>query len=285
MADVITANTQLGATKQDLIASLVQKELAFKAVLTGAVTDVSVYAAPGSKSISFPKLTSFTATARTEGTLGEAVALTASVDQLLLNDNAYVSWIIDSITSIQANIPAQIVSAQRAAAAMSRYVDNALIVAIRAAAASFINVGADADVTYANLLNLVLKIEEADGDLGQSVFLVSPKQKSVLLGLNEFKSSEYYGAPNALKGQIGMILGVPVVAHNGLAQKEVFLMEKSSMAIGFQKSAAYGEQDEIQYGVGSKRAAVEQLFGVKAMQTGLKGAAAGKSPLIVGLND
>ena len=45
------------------------------------------------------------------------------------------------------------------------------------------------------------------------------------------------------------------------------------------------EQPANEYGVGAVRVAMDQLFGVKAMQTGLKGAAAGKSPLIIGLND
>jgi N4-gp56 family major capsid protein len=285
MADVIMGNTELGSTKQELIASLVQKELAFQAVLAGSVaTDVSVYAQPGMKSIDFPKLTSFTVVNRTEGVAGEAAALTSSNDTLLLDKNAYVSWLIDAMTAIQSNIPAQMESAKRAAAAMARYVDAQLIAEMRSAASFFVNTGSDVDVAYANLLALVLKLEEADANMADARFIVSPKQKSVLLGLNEFKSNDFY-AQNVLKGQIGMILGIPVIVHNGLAQKELFLVEKSGLAIGFQKNAAYGEESDIKYGVGAVRAAVDQLFGVKAMQLAQKGAASGKSPLIVGLND
>lgn len=285
MADVIMGNTELGSTKQALIASLVQKELAFKAVLTGAVSDVSVYAQPGMKSIDFPKLSSFTVTNRTEGVAGEATALTSANDTLLLDKNAYVSWIIDSVTALQSNIPAQMESAKRAAASLSRFVDSAIIAEMRTAASFFSNVGADADATYADLLEMVLKLEEADADMAQACFVVSPKQKSVLMGLNEFKSSDYFAPQNVMRGQIGMILGVPVITHNGLAQKETFLFEKSALCVGFQQNAAYGEESEIKYGVGAVRAAVQQLFGVKALQLGQKGAASGKSPLIIGLND
>ena len=45
----VTGNTQLGATKQELIAALVQKELKFQAKLVGTVTDVSPFAVKGSK--------------------------------------------------------------------------------------------------------------------------------------------------------------------------------------------------------------------------------------------
>jgi hypothetical protein len=41
------------------------------------------------------------------------------------------------------------------------------------------------------------------------------------------------------------------------------------------------EQAAIEYGTAAKKVAIDQLFGVKALQTGELGAAAGKSPLIV----
>lgn len=285
MADVITGNTELGVTKNTLIASVVQKELAFQAKLLSFVTDVSLFAVDGAKQINFPKLTSFTVTNRAEGVAGEATALTATTDSLLLDQNAYVSWILDAMTIKQANIPAQIEFARRAASAQGRYVDSQIIAKIRSIAASFENVGADVAVTYANVLNMVEKIELADGNTGDCVFLVSPTQKKNIMSLDEFKRADVYGQATIPNGVVGEILGVPVVIHNGLASKELFLMEKSALAVGFQKGAQYGEQDEIEYGVGAKRAAVDQLFGVAGMQLALKGAAAGKSPLVVGLND
>jgi hypothetical protein len=127
MSDLITANTELGSTKESLIASVVQKELAFQAKLTPFFTDLSSLATPGYDRISVPKLSSFTVIDRTEGVYGDASQLTASVDTMLLDKNAYVSWIIDSMTAVQSNIPAQLEFAKRAAAAQARYVDSAII--------------------------------------------------------------------------------------------------------------------------------------------------------------
>ena len=104
MADTVAGNTELGATKQDLIAALVQRELQFKAKLLPYFTDVSAYCIPGSKSISFPKLTSFTVVDRAEAAAGDATALTATVDQLSLDNNAYIAYIIDSMTKKQSSI-------------------------------------------------------------------------------------------------------------------------------------------------------------------------------------
>jgi hypothetical protein len=285
MADLITGNTEIGGTKQALIAAMVQKELAFKAKLTPFFTDLSSLANPGSVSIAIPKLSSFTVVDRAEGVYGDASQLTSSNDVLTLNENAYVSWIIDSVTAIQANIPAQLEFARRAASAQARYVDSALIAEMRTVCSSFLNVGADVDVTYANILAMVKYLEEKDAAMEDSVWICSPQQKSALFSLAEFKNQYQFGQATLPNGVIGTILGTPVVMHNGLVGKELFLAEKSGLAYAFQKNASYGEQDEIGYGVGAKKAAIDQLFGVKGMQLAQKGAAAGKSPLIIGLND
>lgn len=285
MADVITGNTELGTTKQDLIASIVQRELAERAKLTPFFTDLSSLVGPGMQSISVPKLTSFTVADRAEGVAGEISALTSSVDKLDLNQNLYVSWLIDSMTATQSNIPAQLEFAKRAAAAQARYVDTLIINELANVAFSFLNVGADADVTYANVLTMVKELEENDAMMEDCVWLVSPSQKQAIFNLAEFKNQYQFGQAVLPTGVIGTILGIPVVLHSGLASKQLFLAEKSGVAYAFQKSASYAEQDELAYGVGAKRAAIDQLVGVKGMQLGQKGAAAGKSPLVIGLND
>ena len=286
MADAYMANTELGATKAVLISSLVQRELAFNAMLRGTITDVSSFAVKGAKQLSFPKLTSFSVNNRAEGTLGETTAVTASVDTMDLNINAYVSYAIDAMTAAQATIDSQMASLKLASAAMGRYVDEQIIAKLASTAASFINVGAEVDVTYANLLAMRKAILKADGILANTVILCSPAQEAVIMGLTEFKSADVYGGPAIIpNGVVGKILGMPVYVHNGLADKQLFMYEKSALAIGFQKEAAYGEESFLQLGVGAKRIAVDQLFGLVGQQLALKGAAAGKSPLIIGLND
>jgi hypothetical protein len=286
MADAYMANTELGATKAVLISSLVQRELAFNAMLRGTVTDVSNFAVPGVKQISFPKLTSFSVSERTEGALGETTAITASVDTMNLDINAYVSYAIDAFTARQSSIDGQMQSLKLAAASMGRYVDEKIIAKLASSAASFINVGADVDVTYANLVAMRKTLLKADALLANCQIVCSPAQEAVIMQLTEFKDASVYGA-NAVvpNGVVGKILGMPVYVHNGLADKQLFMYEKSAIAIGFQKEAEYGEESFLQLGVGAKRIAVDQYFGLVGQQLALKGAAAGKSPLIVGLND
>jgi len=283
MADVITGG--LANTKQALISSLVQKELAFNAVLKNTIMDVSPFAVPGALSVSFPKLTSFTVVNRTEGSQGDATALTSSLDTMLFDFKAYVAYIIDAVTKKQANIDVEMEYAKFAAAAHGRYVDQQIILALAGATSSFINVGADADVSYADLLEMRKNLMKADAVMSNCVIVASPAQEAVLFSLDEFKRADVYGQGNIPTGVIGSILGMPIYVHNGLSDKELYMYEKSALAIGFQSAPSMSAQGANEYGVGSERVAIDQLFGVKALQTGLKGAAAGKSPLIQGLND
>lgn len=286
MSDAYMGNTELGATKAVLISALVQRELAFNAILKNTITDVSNFAVPGVKQISFPKLTSFSVANRSEGVLGETTALTSSVDNLDLNFSAYVSWGIDAFTAKQSTIDSQMQAISFASRAQARYVDTQIITKLAAVAASFINTGSDVDVTYANLLAMRKAILKADGNLADCVIIASPAQEAVLMGLSEFKDAAAYGA-NAVvpNGVIGKILGIPCIVHNGLTDKQLFLYEKSALVIGFQKQAEYGEQSFLELGVGAKKCAIDQYFGIAGQQLALKGAASGKSPLVVGLND
>lgn len=289
MADVITG-TQLVTSKADLISSVVQKELAFNSMLVPTIEDVSKFAVKGAKTISFPKLTSFTVVNRAEGVAGDASALTSSVDQLALSTNAFVAWILDSFTLAQISFEAKLEFAKRAAQAQSRFVDTSIITKLASIAFEFLNVGADVDATYANMVAMDQRLREKNADPSMISIIASPKQHGVLMGLDEFKRADVYGSANIPKGTVGFIMGHPVYIHNNLAQKQLFMYEKGACAIGFQKGASYGEESALAYGVGAMKQAVDQIFGLSGLQLGVDsgiGTAVGatKTGLCIGLND
>jgi len=278
MADVITGNTQLVATKNDLITSLVQKELKFRAKLLASVTDLSSYAGKGMKSISFPKLSSFTVENRASAVPGTIQALSATTDKLDLNLNAYVSWLIDSSDEIQSSMDVQIENALRAASAHGRYVDEQIIAVLEAGAG--LDVGA-APLTADLILDAREQLLKSFADPAACVMLIGPDQEKAMLKIAEFVRADFYGSSNIPSGQIGTVYGMPVMVHQGVAANKGYWYAKDAVGIAFQKAPALAEQPEIAYGTAAKRVAIDQLFGVKALQTGELGAAAGKSPLIV----
>jgi hypothetical protein len=106
-----------------------------------------------------------------------------------------------------------------------------------------------------------------------------------MLGIPDFVRSDAYGSSNIPNGVIGRLYGVPVILSNLIKAQQAFLYERSGCAIGWQRGAQMDKQSANEYGVGSERHAMDQLFGTKGMQLGEGTAAAGKSPLVVKLTD
>lgn len=258
----VTGNTQLGATKQDLIAAVVQKELKFNAILSAYVTDVSQFAVKGAKSVSFPKLASFTVQNRASATAGNIQTLVSATDKLDLDVNAYVSWLIDASDEIQSTLAAKLEFAARAAAAHGRYVDASIITEVKDNA-GFV---ASALTLRDKILETRAWLKRNEGMLEQSVFLVAPEMESALLKVDEFSKADVFGQSVIPTGVIGRIYGMPVVTHSGLADDESFIFEKTGLALAFQAAPNYASQPAIEYGTQSVREAMDQLFGVKALQ-------------------
>lgn len=278
MADLITGNTQLAPTKADLITALVQKELQFKTMLAPTVLDVSNFAVKGAKSIAFPKYSSFTVVNRASAAAGDASQLTALTDVLSLNFNAYVAYIIDSFDEVQSSVENQLLFAQRAIAAQARYVDTQIMTALLAAAG--LDVGA-APITRDFILAMMDYIEGNDGNLAQTTLVIPPAQRSEMLKIADFSQAQVYGGAVIPSGVIGQVYGIPVKVFNGMTSTSAVMYDKEGLAIGFQKAPAMSEQGANEYGTGAVRVAVDQLFGVRALQTGEKGTTVNvTSPLI-----
>ncbi len=273
----ITGNTQLGPTKQDLIAAAVQRELKHNTKLLPFVTDVSQFAVKGAKSISFPKLSSFTVENRASATAGTVQHLTAAVDKLDLNFNAYVSWLIDASDEAQSTIDAKLAFAERAAASHGRYVDAQIVAQIRAGA-GFV---ASAVSLRDKILEARAFLKRNQAVLQNTVILAAPEMEAELLQVEEFSKADVYGSAVIPSGVLGRIYGAPVLVHEELAADEIFMFENTGVAIGMQKAPNYASQAAIEYGTASVLEAMDQLFGVKALQIDQgTGTLLGKSGLI-----
>lgn len=273
MADLIHGNTQTGATKQDLIAAAVQKELAFQAMLLSLVTDVSKFAVKGAKSISFPKLSNFTATNRSSGAAGDASVVVSSVDKLDLDQSPYLAWIVDSNDEIQSTLEWQLELAIKAANAQGRFVDTHIISKLEAHGDAITATG---DITRDIVLDMREQLISQFADKNALALVVSVDQEKAMLKIDEFTRAEIYGSAVIPSGMIGKVYGVPVYVHNGLGAQTYYMFEKSGLAVGFQKAPSMSEQSANEYGTGAKRTAMDQLFGAKGMQLN-----AGVSALIV----
>lgn len=260
MSDVIHGNTQLSATKQDLITALVQKELKQAAILFPLFTDVSNFAVKGAKSISFPSVGSFTVTERASGAAGDASVVSTTAAKLDLNIPAYIAYIIDSNDAVQTTLEFESVAAQRAGAAHGRYVDTKILAAL--------NSNAGFSLTPATIKDLVLDCRERivgnHGVLQDAVLVIGTDLEKEMLKQDDFVSADKYGSSAIPSGVMGRIYGLNVVVHTGVDALTAFCAAKESLVVGFQLAPNMSSQGANQYGSGAQRVAVDQLFGVAA---------------------
>lgn len=269
--------------KQDLIASIVQRELEFQAKLLPTVTDFSQFAIPGVRSVSIPKLTSFTVNDRAFGASDTEQVLTDSVDQLLLDKNKIVSWIIDQKDQAQVTINAEAEYARRAASAHGRTIDTELVGVIEAAGRVDWGDGvATGDITRDFVLEMQEAAYDAEANLEDLVLVVSNDQHRALLQITEFTEQQVYGmSPTPImSGQIGSLYGMPVIRRSGLGAQTYYMYERGGVGFAMQVGPQMDSEKDIQYGTQAMRYAMDALYGVKAMRLNEKGAGATESALI-----
>lgn len=268
----VVGNTELLATKQDLIASEVQKEIQFRAKLAPLFMDVSRFAVKGAKSISFPKLTSFTANDRASAVAGVPQVLTSSVDQLDLTHKPYVSWIVDSNDEVQSTLQFQLEAARRSASAHGRRLDSEILTELETVGIATTTIGA---ISYAITLEMRDAYLDNEGDMDEAAWIVSGDSETALMNIDEFKRQDVYGPNGVIRsGVIGTMFGAPVVRHNGLGANTFYLAGKMGLAYGFQRSPQIDSEKDIDYGTGAIKYAMDALFGVQGMLLG-EGSAAG----------
>ena len=278
----VTGNTQLTATKQDLIAAMVQKELKFGAKLLGAISDVSAFAVKGAKSIAFPNADSFTVENRSSATVGTIQNLTMTAEKLDLNYRAYVSWLVDSTDEYQSNVDVQAEYVKRAGSAHSRNIDDQILTILDASSGYQQLAGID-QTKILNARKWLLKNQAMTTDV---TIVVNPDDEALMLAIPDFVRADAYGNSNIPSGVIGRIYGMNVMVHTKPSLAKSFIFDKAAVAFGLQKAPQYDEQKDIRYGTGSMLVAIDQLYGTKALQLGngldFAGAALGAaaSPLI-----
>jgi len=278
----VISNTQIAPTKMDLIIAVAQRELKASAQLAGFFSDKSQFATKGNKSVSFPKLTSFTAADRASGVAGAEQVVTSSVDQLLLNKNKQVLWVIDPADEIQSTLNWELETVKLAASAHGRMFDRDLV---DAAMVARTEVSVSGLITRDLILEMVEYLSKNFARKDQIALFISPAQKTAMLKISEFTQAQIFGNSVIPSGTIGQVYGVPVIEAPILTDAEFFMADKDGLAYALQKAPAYDEQKAIEYGAGAMKRTLDQLYGVKALQIAAGTAAAGKSGLIIGYND
>lgn len=273
MADVITGNTELSATKQDLVAAMVQTTLREQAVVQARVMDVSRFAVPGAQSIKFPFRSSrFSVQKRSSSQKGSAQAIVYGGDKLDLDQNAYISWIIERFDDIQSQIAAEEDALSEAAAEHALQVDSDVVDAMVAGAAAANDVTFATAIDRDDILDMRLKLREQNVPIQRPedlTLLLAPQEERDMLDIADFTSADRFGSNQPIQnGQIGRVFGMPVLVSTEISSNVSLLFHREALALGFQARPSFDEQKAVEYGAGSMRQALDQLYGWKVLQSG-----------------
>jgi hypothetical protein len=275
-------------TKQDIIGALVQRELLESASLVPFLTNLSGLAGKGAKSISIPKLSSFTVQNRAFGAAAtKNAALTDSVDEILLDKNKIVLFGFDQHDEMQSTINYLTAAIQRAARAHGRQVNEDIIDMWEDVAGLSVNGASPDDITANDILEMREFLMSNFADMSSARLVIAADQEKEMLKLAEFSRYEYRGVGPApvITGQIGSVYGVPVVINQQVGAQQAFMVAPEGAGIAFQMAPRVSQQDDLTFGTGGKLVAIDQLYGVGGLQIGEGSAAATKSPLIAMLRD
>lgn len=282
------AANNLVNTKAELIGSLVQRELINSASLMRFCTDLSRLATKGYNSISIPKLTNFTVQDRAFGAAAtENAPLTDSKDTINLDKNKIVLFSYDSHDEYQSSIEYMISGVERASTAHGRDMNSEIVAMWENVAGLNVLAGVPADVSIDNILDMREFMLKNDADMGTVSINCAPDMEKAMLKLPEFSRYDYRGngASPLVNGMIGTVYGISVYVNNAVKDGQFFMTAIEGSAVAFQKAPAVGESDDVSFGTGGKKVAVDATWGLGALQVGEGLAAAGKSPLVCKLID
>jgi hypothetical protein len=258
----IISNTETAAVKQAAIAELVQRELKFSSKLLQTVTDVSVFAKPGDKSVSFPKAGSLTVVNRAPGVQGVSEAVTFTTETLNYDYRAHVQWTIEDMDAYQSkpDIKAELI--KRATAAHGRQIDTNILAKLD------LNSGHQvAGAISSSKITEGIQFLDQNFAMDQDRYLVLPALgRKQILDIADFVRADSFGNSNIPNGVVGTIFGVNVIIQAGATK--AFMYSKEAINWAFQKGAQYGEQADITLGNGSFIAVMDQLYGSLSSRLG-----------------
>lgn len=255
------------ATEQDTISALVQVKLMKNSVIAQSLYDVSDQAEPGSKSITFYRRAgAFTVEKLTGSTEGTEQTVSYSPDQLDLDQEAHIQWVIKKFDTIRNKIQVLNNALEDATEAHADSLDSDCVTEMV--------VGIDAlnDLTGAftqdKVVDMITRANKSRMPRRNRVFAFGNDAEGVLKKIDGFIDASKSNMDIARNGQIGILYGTPVLMSDALADAEGFLYHPQCCALGFGARPAVEDQKAITFGTGSRRWVMDQLYGVKALNAG-----------------
>ncbi|MCA9485964.1 MAG: hypothetical protein KC506_03920 [Nanoarchaeota archaeon] len=259
--------TSAANTGQASISSMVQLKLRQNAVLAGLFSDKTQFANPGDTSVSFPRRTNSFSVQKLSGAVkGDDQESIFALDTLPLDQEAHIQWVIKKFDQQRAKVAILQESIEEATIqhAIGLDADIYEILTNNVAAGNEVS-GA---ISAAKVIEMLTKASTARIPKQNRAFVFSNAEYGNLLNIADFIDASKSNLDIVRTGQIGTLFGVPVFESDSLAAGESFLVHKEAIAYAFGAAPAIEDKSVIEYGTGSRRWVMDQLYGVKSLNEG-----------------
>jgi len=269
-------NTEITATRQQLIASIVQETLKQKSLLLPTITDYSAFAQPGASQVGIPRRAQFAAADKTENTDLTAQELLFSADTILFDKHKAIYAKLEKIAGLQSNVNVQSEILVEMANELALQVDKDIIVQLKLPSAaapdhrqlfanSPTNTIQQTDILEARRLLNVQKVP-----MDNRTLLIPPDQEKAMLLISDFVRADTYGSAGGLiNGEVGRVYGFRVMMHTELVAAEFLAYQSGHVGFGQQMSSEYLTDIEVKSL--STEYALHHVYGVKVLDLGKRG--------------
>lgn len=280
MSGIVIPAANIAPSKQDIVLAMIQKELAGKSVFFPLVQDMTRFAKKGMKTVTFLKRSTVTAADKDCHNANPAQTFALTADTMDLDKKPYVSFTISDCDELESVVNLEAEAAKAASTAIQRHVDDCIINAL-VAGAGFTS--AQTELNRDAVLEMLKYVECNFGE--DMVIVASCAQKyDALLKEASFTEADVFGSPVIRDGVMGSLYGTPILFSKRLPVDQAFVMDKSAIALAFQRGVKFRKESCNELGADAWNYTWDAKYGVKILQEGELGAAAGTSPWIAKLN-
>jgi hypothetical protein len=276
--------TTIDSTAMELVDSIVQQELIQSMVLAPTLLDVSNRVGPGLDKVKLPRLGSYTAAAKADGTDLTSQALSATTDDLNLDQYYAVFTTLERLASLQANIDLVGEVARRMASALAYEMDAKIYAQMKltSSAAPDHRIAFDNASTLAKndfvMAKKLLKIQNVPMSDGKLFCAISPERESDILKLADFVDADKWmgGSESAkLNGVIGKAYGFQIVVSNVVEDAGCIFYHSDHVAWARQLQPTFDEDKNVP-ALGFDLA-LSHVYGCKVTQAGKMGVLVGSA--------
>lgn len=251
---------------QDSVSSMVQEILREQSVLASVFRDVSEFAEEGDTSISFPRNTNRFKVQKLNGAQkGDDQELIIDFDKLPLDEEAHIQWVIKKFDQKRSKVAILENAIENATGEHAITLDADLVDELLAGLTTTSVTGG---VTQDNIVDTITAANVARIPRTNRRWVFGNGSYGTLLKIDGFVDASKSNLEIVKTGQIGVLYNVPVFESDVYPVDEALLTHRDALVYGFGSGPEVEDQKAIEYGTGSKRWVMDQLYGVKTMNAG-----------------